>query len=186
MTSPFWRGRRKRGNGMQALRRVCEDRLASLGLPESYDITTLCAQLSTARRRPIHLVPMPMETAGSYGLLLSFPDADYIVHEEHTSRHHQEHIIAHELAHMICGHRGAGMTETDIEALLFPDLDPSLVRDLLRRDNFSDEQEQEAEIMAFLLGRALRSEEAVGSNPDPDSALGRIHGSLTWRRRSRP
>ncbi|MER7770490.1 toxin [Kitasatospora sp. NPDC096140] len=181
----FWRGHRNRGNDMQALRRACEERLASLGLPEAYDMVTLCAHLNATRNRPIRLIPMPLEAAAPSGLLLAFPDADYIVHEENTSQHHQEHIVAHELAHLICGHRRAGSIETDIGALLFPDLDPSLIQDLMHRENFSDEQEQEAEIMAFLLGRALRNEESKRSKPDPDSTLGRIHGSLDWRRGGR-
>lgn len=34
---------------------------------------------------------------------------------------------------------------------LFPDLDPSLLRDLLYRDNCSEAQEQEAEMLASIL-----------------------------------
>ncbi|WP_238783301.1 ImmA/IrrE family metallo-endopeptidase [Streptomyces monomycini] len=182
---PFpWRGRHGNGSsGMKAMRRQCRDKLASFGLPACYDLPQLCDHLVRVRGRELELVAMPMETSGPCGLWLSFPGTDYVVYEAHTSRHHQEHIIAHELAHMICGHHGVGVPGTDPGSLLFPDLDPSLVQDLLYRENYSDAQEQEAEVMAFLLGEALRAAPRGGAAaPDPDSALGRVHGSLNWRR----
>ncbi len=183
---PFpWRDRHGRGSssGMKALRRQCREKLASYGLPPAYDLPLLCDHLARVRNREIHLVAMPMGTSGPCGLWLSFPGTDYVVYEAQTSRHHQEHIIAHELAHMICGHHGVGVPGDDSGTQLFPDLDPSLVQDLLYRENYSDAQEQEAEVMAFLLGERLRAgTRGRADAPDPNSVLGRIHGSLNWRR----
>ncbi|MEU2789671.1 toxin [Streptomyces sp. NPDC007100] len=168
---------------MKALRRQCRAKLAAFGLPAGYDLPLLCEHVAGNRGREIELVAMPMDSSGPCGLWLSFPGTDYVVYESQTSRHHQEHIVAHELAHMICGHHGVGVQGADANALLFPDLDPALVQDLLYRENYSDAQEQEAEVMAFLLGEALRAGPRGGAAaPDPDSALGRVHGSLDWRR----
>ncbi|MFJ5292876.1 toxin [Streptomyces sp. NPDC088348] len=171
-----------------ALRRGCRRRLESLALPGSYDLRLLCEHLGRARGRTIHLVPMHMDATGPCGIVLSLPGADYVVYEVQTSRHHQEHIIAHELAHLICGHRTADPAHAtasgDAATLLFPDLDPGLVRDLLYREHYSDVQEQEAEVMAFLIGTRLRAADAsAGRAPAPDSTLGRIQNSLDWRRR---
>ncbi|MFJ3833252.1 toxin [Streptomyces sp. NPDC090046] len=175
--------RHRRRSDLQALRRESRQRLTSFGLPASYDLMTLCDHLSDSRGRPIHLLPMPLDASGPCGLWLAFSDADYVVYEQHTSRHHQEHIIAHELAHMLCGHR-SGTAGSPAVALLFPDLDPSLVQDLLCRDNYSDTQEREAEVMAFLLGEGLRSQPGTTA-AEADGVLGRIQGSLDWRRRDR-
>ncbi|MFE2373612.1 toxin [Streptomyces sp. NPDC059398] len=171
-----------------ALRRGCRRRLETLTLPRSYDLPLLCEHVGRARGRTIHLVPMHMDATGPCGIVLSLPGADYVVYEVQTSRHHQEHIIAHELAHLICGHRTADQADAaasgDAAALLFPDLDPGLVRDLLYREHYSDVQEQEAEVMAFLIGTRLRATDAsTGRAPAPDSTLGRIQSSLDWRRR---
>ncbi|MDI3420593.1 toxin [Streptomyces luteolus] len=126
---------------------------------------------------------MPLDAAGPCGLWLAFSDADYVVYEQHTSRHHQEHIIAHELAHMLCCHR-SGTADSAAVAELFPDLDPSLVQDLLSRDSYSDAQEREAEVMAYLIGEGLRSHPGADVT-ETDGVLGRIQGSLNWRRRNR-
>ncbi|MFD9864275.1 toxin [Streptomyces alboflavus] len=184
----FLRPRGGEAAGLQTLRRECRKRLASFELPETYDLMTLCAHLGSSRNRPLHLVPMPLSASGPCGLWLAFSDADYVVYEQETSRHHQEHIVAHELAHMLCGHR-SGSGGSDPVATLFPDLDPSLVQDLLCRDTYSDVQEREAEVMAFLLGERLRERPDVPA-PAPaaapsDGVLDRIRGSLDWRRRGR-
>ncbi|KOU40508.1 toxin [Streptomyces sp. WM4235] len=163
------------------MRRESRRRLASFGLPESYDLMTLCDHLGGSRGRPVHLLPMPLDASGPCGLWLAFSDADYVVYEQHTSRHHQEHIIAHELAHMLCDHRSGSADSSRAVATLFPDLDPSLVRDLLCRDNYSDTQEREAEVMAFLLGEGLRSRPGTAA-VETDGVVGRIRGSLDWRR----
>ncbi|WP_406139011.1 toxin [Streptomyces sp. NBC_01089] len=178
--------REKRAIG--ALRRGCRRRLETLALPRSYDLRLLCEHVGRARGRAIRLVPMHLDATGPCGVVLSLPGADYVVYEMQTSRHHQEHIIAHELAHLICGHRTAtrahATTSGDAAALLFPDLDPALVRDLLYREHYSDVQEQEAEVMAFLIGTRLRATgTSTGRAPAPDSTLGRIQSSLDWRRR---
>ncbi|MEU8589995.1 toxin [Streptomyces sp. NPDC048664] len=101
---------------------------------------------------------MALDASDPSGLWLGLGDADYIVHEEWTSQRHQEHIIAHELGHMICGHRSA--PQEGHLPILFPDLDPALVKDLLLRQDYSDAQERDAEIMAFLL------EESMGIHDD--------------------
>jgi hypothetical protein len=83
---------------------------------------------------------------------LSFEDADFIAYEESTSRHHQEHIIAHEFAHIIYGHHGTVRADdTQTLSNLFPDLNPSLVDRLLHRGNCSNTQEREAEYLATIL-----------------------------------
>lgn len=108
---------------------------------------------------------------------------DFIVYESETSKPHQDHIIAHELAHMVCGHRsGAGGTVDDETArLLFPDLAPELVQKILGRGNYSSVEEREAEVTASLILERINRPvlEPVSAVPEEDAeAVERIERSL--------
>ncbi|MGW5054000.1 hypothetical protein [Actinokineospora sp. NPDC004072] len=155
---------------LRRLRRQCRGLLAALRLPARADLAGLCAHLAAARGRPLHVVPVAMNAAQPCGLWLATQDADWVFYDADTSRAHQEHIILHEIGHLICGHSGGD----DPVAGLFPDIDPELVRAMLARTTYSDEQEQQAEIMAYLLAEVLRTPSA-----DPgDDVASRIADSL--------
>ncbi|MFD0415283.1 hypothetical protein [Streptomyces sp. NPDC127108] len=100
--------------------------------------------------------------------------ADFIIFEAKTTRPHQEHIIAHELAHIICGHRSSSPLDEATARLMFPDLNPALVRDMLARTEYSEIQEQEAEMTASLI-IATRIDRAT---PPLPSAQGTLGGAL--------
>jgi hypothetical protein len=164
------------------MRRACESRLAALGLSDEPDILRLTERVSERRGRPVLLVPVEMRAFDPYGLWFASADTDFICYEANTSKHHQEHIIAHELGHMICCHRGVVRPDEKTMKLLFPDLSPHLIRDMLRRTEYrteySDIQEEEAEIMASLI-MAIAAQGAVSSSPGVlgglESALGLHH-----------
>jgi len=154
------------------LQHRCEARLAALRMPSTVDIGELCEYLGQLRRRPIRLVPMPLHEARSCGVWLALPDADLIAYEENTSRMHQDHIVAHELSHLICGHSNTGASGESDTLQLFPDLDPAMVRALLQRSHYSTDQEREAEVMASLLLRTLsRPPAGHGGHTDLTSRL---------------
>ncbi|MBV9022856.1 MAG: toxin [Streptomycetaceae bacterium] len=166
------------GEAATSLRRGCQARLTGLELPADCDVVALCAHLGKRRGRPIHCIALRMGASEPSGVWLSLPDAEWVVYEAHTSRVHQEHIITHELAHMICGHRNVTASHTRGMELVFPDLDPSLVRDLMTRQGYSDAQEQEAETMASLLVRSLQRAGASAWCAGVPGALGRVQRSL--------
>lgn len=172
----FPRGRT--GDVAASLRRSCQARLTGLELPAECDVVALCAHLSKLRGRPIHCLALQMGASEPSGVWLSLPDAEWVVYEAHTSRVHQEHIITHEFAHMICGHRSVTASQTRGTELLFPDLDPGLVRDLMTRQGYSDVQEQEAETMASLLVQSLRRASASTWCAGAPGVLGRVQRSL--------
>ncbi|MCZ1012559.1 ImmA/IrrE family metallo-endopeptidase [Streptomyces lydicus] len=124
---------------------------------------------------------MVMQASDPCGLWIACDDADYIVYEANTSKLHQEHIIAHELAHIICCHRGTGELDEATMSQLFPDLNPEVLRDIFGRTSYSDIQEEEAEIMASLiLERANRRPPGPTWSVPPEAAdaVARIEHSL--------
>lgn len=172
------RERRRQRERSTALRRACESRLAALGLSEEPDLLRLTERISERRGRPILLVPVQMRALDPYGLWFASADTDFICYEANTSKHHQEHIIAHELGHMICCHGGVVRPDDETMRLLFPDLSPRLIRDMLCRTGYSDIQEEEAEIMASLI-KAIAAHHAVSS---PPGVLGGLESALGFHR----
>ncbi|MER5642253.1 toxin [Kitasatospora sp. NPDC002227] len=157
-------GRRK---GLKRLRKDGARLIAGLGLPQVSDVVELCGYLGEIRGRPITLIPMPMPASHPCGMWVAARDEDLIFYDANTTSAHQEHIILHELGHIICCHRGAGGLDEASARLLFPNLDPDLVRDMLLRATYDDVQEQEAEIIAYLL-----SQRVGGPQPDGPQAAG--------------
>src|SRR5436190_15843337 len=111
---------------LKVLRTRCEARLDELQLPAPFDVEQFCRSTGERRSRPILLHPMD-SPAGPCGTWLAGPTSDHIFYDHHTSPLHQEHIILHEISHLLCGHRGGSVSEGELQALLLPDLRPEMV-----------------------------------------------------------
>jgi hypothetical protein len=125
--------------------------VARLDVPVPLDVRALCAQIARSRGRPIQLRPIAMPADSPCGVWLASAAGDYIFYEQHTSGLHQEHIILHELGHLLCDHHTEELGGLEISRLLMPNLDPSLVRKVLSRSHYSAGEEQEAELIASLI-----------------------------------
>ncbi|MFE9447020.1 toxin [Streptomyces sp. NPDC006739] len=159
-----------RRHQLKVLRKAGARKLAELDLPEVADVAELCRYLGEVRDRPITLVPMQMPATHPCGMWVAARDEDLIFYDANTTGAHQEHIILHELGHIICCHRGAGWLDEASARLLFPNLDPDLVRDMLLRATYDDVQEQEAEIIAYLLSQRVGSTQERQGVPGPEEA----------------
>ncbi|MGW6846455.1 toxin [Streptomyces sp. NPDC054958] len=179
----------ERRSRLKKLRKAGAQRIAELDLPTATDVAELCRHLGEVRDRPITLVPMQMPSSHPCGMWVAARDEDLIFYDANTTGAHQEHIILHELGHIICCHRGAGGLDEAAARLLFPNLDPQLVRDMLLRATYDDVQEQEAEIIAYLLSQRIGDPEqrhatAPAGNEDEDgnpaksATLSRIERTL--------
>ncbi|MFF4445246.1 toxin [Streptomyces sp. NPDC001502] len=180
----------ERRSRLKKLRKAGAQRIAELDLPAAADVAELCRHLGEVRDRPITLVPMQMPSSHPCGMWVAARDEDLIFYDANTTGAHQEHIILHELGHIICCHRGAGGLDEAAARLLFPNLDPELVRDMLLRATYDDVQEQEAEIIAYLLSQrigdadqrhaAVAATAAAGEDGDParSATLSRIERTL--------
>lgn len=144
--------KRRRHDVRQTLRR-CRKLLECRGVADT-DLTTLVDRVAAYRQRPLQLLGVRMHASHPSGFWLETDAVDIVGYEADTSPTHRQHIIAHELSHILWEHRGPFSVDTGQAALLFPDLDLDLVRSVLgRQAAYPDAQEFEAEIMAWLIVR---------------------------------
>lgn len=143
--------RKDRGwrNDLQ-LRRGVKHILRELDIDSPLDVHVLCERLGERRGHPIRLVPYPLPVPGVFGLWIGTADADYILYQRDTTTAHHEHIILHEVGHIISGH-DSDEHDSDIWSQLFPDIPPEMVRRALRRDGYGPSVEREAEMVATVI-----------------------------------
>jgi hypothetical protein len=132
------------------LRRRCRRLLNELDIRPPLDVTELCRRLGTQRGKPIRLVEHPIPIPGPFGVWIATETADYILYQQHTSKSHQDHIVLHEIGHMIAGHQGEEHENQAIEQLL-PGMQPAAVRRSLLRTSYDNEHELEAETVATII-----------------------------------
>lgn len=166
------------------LRRRCQRVVAGLDIAAPLDVRALCRQVASRRGRPIQLVPMDAGP-GLSGLWLATPTTDYIAYEASTSPLHRDHIILHELGHLLCNHAAAELVAGDYGHLL-PSVDAGVVRSVLGRATHADDQEREAELIAALIHqRARRGAQTAGRDAvDVAPAVHRLEtvlqGHVDW------
>jgi hypothetical protein len=173
---------------LRRLRRDCAALVSELDIPVPFDAHALCHRLAGSRGRPIRLIPMALPTDGPCGAWLSVADADYILYEKRTSRPHQEHIIVHEVGHLICHHQAAPVLDSGTILALLPHLAPELVARMLGRTGYSDLEEQQAEMIASLIlqqGSSWSAEPDQRVAPEVAGIVDRLELSLQHRPRRR-
>lgn len=104
------------------------------------------------------------------------PADDVIYVEEKTSRLHRDHIVLHEIGHLLRDHPGPGGAHP--LARVLPDLSPELIERLLTRTAYTTDEEQEAELIASLIRTAARAQRSWTSGVlgEFETALG-LRGS---------
>ncbi|AXK35858.1 hypothetical protein DVA86_27780 [Streptomyces armeniacus] len=138
---------------MDSTQRACREFVHSLGLPRVDSIGSLIPVVERRTGCRIRVEEAPRECDTDVcGLWIRAHDVDHVFVHRDTSRAHQDHIIAHELAHILCEHRppeAGGITlPTTITERLMPSLDPELIRMILGRTNYEYQDEREAELIA--------------------------------------
>jgi hypothetical protein len=161
------------------LRSRCEARLDALPLPAPFSAQALCELVAAQRGRAIRLVPM-VKSVDVCGMWVSVGSADLIFYEQATTSPHQQHIILHELSHLLCDHYPSGVAELDQWRLLLPDLDPRMVRRILGRTAYTEVEEQEAELLASLIQQRARRLAPPDDAAETNALTGRIKTLLDW------
>ncbi|MCQ4080749.1 hypothetical protein NGB36_09070 [Streptomyces sp. RB6PN25] len=124
-----------------------------------------------------------------FGLTFATAEADYIVFQQHTSKSHQDHIILHELGHILAGHTGLasgpGVTAElyrgmNLDALRdqYSDLEPETLRRALQRSAYDTSEEREAETVATIILEWASVLDCVADPPSDQSAVRKIETAL--------
>lgn len=134
------------------LRRRLRHLLAALKVEGPTPMAEVCRRLGEHRGRPVRLYPYVLEVPGPFGLWIKTSAADLILYQSMgTTPLHREHIVAHELGHVLADHP----PDEDDDAVwreLMPDIPPEFIhRALRRRTSYDSEYEREAEIVATVL-----------------------------------
>lgn len=169
------------------LRRYCAAKVQALDLPSPFDVREFCKSVERARGRTIQLISRELPSGSPSGLCVSTKTSDYIFYEAQTSTFHQEHIILHELGHLICEHHALSISREEVSQLLLPDLDPRMIQRVMGRTCYPMWAEQEAEMIASLILAKVERQrlEAVSVPPsDVASAVARVERSLRGATRS--
>ncbi|MEU6238828.1 ParH-like protein [Kitasatospora sp. NPDC047058] len=162
----------------------CRGVADSIPLPEPFGIPALAEALALRRGRPIELMPLSGPEHSPCGVLISTDRADYIGYPADTTALHQQHIVLHEIGHLLCGHTGhtghiadSGDTglSTAVSHALTTHLPEELVRRVLGRSGYTERQEQEAELVA-----SLAVQRALGGRRSP--AVGQLADQANWLR----
>ncbi|MFF9787729.1 hypothetical protein [Streptomyces nigrescens] len=99
---------------------------------------------------------------------------DHIFFEPKTTKLHQEHIILHEISHLLFNHYSLRDRRIPDLTVLFSDLAPRTVRRLLARTSYTTVQEQEAEMLASLIRTAAAQRREAPSA----GVLGKLEAAL--------
>lgn len=178
----------------RALRRRCRKLLADLDVRAPLDVRgQLCPRLAHHRGRTLELIGYPIPAPGPFGCWISTATADYILFQQETTTAHQDHIILHEVGHILAGHHS---DDTDDELLIdlypalnpeqvrqaYPDLDPEAVRRALRRTAYHTNHEREAEYVATIIQEWASVADHVVPARSGDPALDNVATALSDRR----
>lgn len=161
-----------------ALRRRCEQLLPRLPIPDPFDLERFQQRLADQRGRPLHVQDMPSRGPGDpSGLWLGTATRDFVFVDPAARPVHREHIILHELAHMVLDHESDATGLDESLVALLPSFDPSTIKTMLGRTRYSATEEQEAELLATLIGRQARGGR-TGVSPDVAALRARLHSTL--------
>ncbi|MEK2474317.1 MULTISPECIES: hypothetical protein [Streptomyces] len=132
------------------LRRYCKRLLRRLDVQPPLRVDELCRRIGEHRGKRIRLIPWALPVPGPFGLWMSRPDEEIIFYQKETTRVHQDHIILHEIGHILADHHDEG---SGGDAL--PDLGPDYPRDSItrafRRTCYTEDYEREAELVATII-----------------------------------
>lgn len=154
--------------------RRCRRIAATVSLPTPFEVTTFTAALSQRLGRPVELLPLPIRSAGPCGVLVSTDRAEYIGYPADTALLHQQHIVLHEVGHLLCGHQGTEVLGQAARENLLPHLSDELIHRVLGRSGYTDAQEREAELFASLVLNRVARHRPVLPPTTPAGALARF------------
>ena len=110
---------------------------------------------------------------GPFGVWLSTDSTDYIVFQAGTTRVHQDHIILHEVGHIMADHHSDEDHEQFWRTEL-PDLSPDMIHRALRRSSYEAHHEWEAELVATIIMEWASALDEVTPHRSDQAAVRRL------------
>jgi hypothetical protein len=138
----------------RGLRRRCRALLRELDIRPPLNVRELCSRLAERRGRPIRLVAHPIKVPGPFGLWFMTESTDVIFYQQETTRPHQDHIILHEIGHLVADHPSDEGDDDALDALApddRPDGTTNGTQRALRRTCYDSAYEREAELVATII-----------------------------------
>lgn len=138
--------------------RRCQEAVRAVPIPEPFDVDVLCQQLAERRGRPIRVLTSAEAVEHMpCGVWIATASEDIFFIAPDVTDVHREHIILHEVGHMVCSHASTTADLVALSTRLMPHLDRALVKHVLGRTSYDTPQEHEAELFATMLGSRLNS-----------------------------
>ncbi|WP_371792326.1 hypothetical protein OG285_25400 [Streptomyces sp. NBC_01471] len=181
------------------LHRLIRRELRDLGIHPPLDVDELCRALSSRRGRPLHLRSAPLKKPGHSGAWCEYENFDVILYQQETTRLHQEHIILHEVGHILLADREEAAAELSAEpaevavdperqdaeiadwSSVLPLFAPEMIKRMARRCSYDDGEECAAELAAtIILEWSSVLDTAAPMSEDP--SLRRVQSALGDRR----
>lgn len=145
-----------------------------LELPSPFSADALCALVSKRRGRPIVIhesSALTLDVNVPCGLWIELDDVDNILVAKGATPSHRDHIVVHELAHVLYNHQG--VTGKNYLSLTVPNLSPALIRRVLGRGSYGPHEEQQAEVLASVIMEQVgREQESHADGHDREVLLG--------------
>jgi len=146
-----------------AVEQVCRLK-ASLTLPDPWDLQLFIDQVAGTVGKPIRVLAQPDLAADGFpcGIVMERVEDIVIVYDSTSSGYHGDHIVLHEVAHLLRNHAdtgaalshhssAAGHGPVNIVETLLPDCDPASVLRVLARTDYDETEESQAELFASLV-----------------------------------
>ncbi|WP_433606484.1 hypothetical protein ACQP2P_30160 [Dactylosporangium sp. CA-139114] len=161
---------------LRSIRRRCRTIVRGLSVPEPFNLDAFLAVLAEQRGRPMHLLALDLPVGAPCGLCIATDTTDYIAVTKIATGPQRDHIALHEVAHLLLGHRLQLGGDDEVPAL-FRHIDPRIIERVFARTTYSTLAEQEAEVLASLLGQRISQVRRTPPVPD-DPIVGRLGRSL--------
>jgi hypothetical protein len=127
-------------------------------VPEPWGIDKLCERLAEQRGRELVVYPTDLP-ALPFGLWYDDGKRDYVIYRTGIRGYHRDHIILHEICHMLARHNTVGWSLDRAE-----DSDADVISRLVEnamRNRFNSTQEETAEMFASKVLKLAGQSEAA-------------------------
>ncbi|MGP4001053.1 hypothetical protein [Streptomyces sp. 8N706] len=162
------------------LQRRCKRALRDLGIQPPLKVDVLCRLLGEHRGRPIRLIPYSLPVPGPFGLWIATGTADYVLYQKETSPAHQDHIILHEVGHILADHQSDD-SYGEVWRQTMPDISLDVIKKALRRTSYDEDREREAELVATIILEWASVLDRVTPQAPEDASAHRVQTALSDR-----